>query len=104
MHPSSMQFLVTKLPPFVFEALGSLAGGDYGKCVLFVRRHRHGSGELGNQCAVPSTGFLIPVAEWQGGRFAQFRGGFSAIYVGLSCLAERWLQFNRRTVIPSGSP
>ncbi|MBK1825668.1 MFS transporter [Haloferula rosea] len=68
---------------FVFEALGSLACGFYGNYVFFLFRDRHGFGNLGNLGVAALMGLVIAVASWQGGRFAQRRGCFRAMNVGL---------------------
>lgn len=73
---------VAKTPLFVFEALGSLACGYYGNYVFFLFRDRHGFGEIGNLGVAALMGFVIAVASWQGGIFAQLRGCFKAIYLG----------------------
>lgn len=81
-----MKVTATRLPLFVFEALGSLACGFYGNYVFFHFRDRHGFGELGNLSVAALMGLVIAVASWQGGRFAQVRGCYTAIYLGLSGL------------------
>jgi predicted MFS family arabinose efflux permease len=73
----------TKLPLFVFEALGSLACGFYGNYIFFLFRDRHGFGDLGNLGVAALMGFVIAVAAWQGGRFAQRQGCFRAMFLGL---------------------
>jgi predicted MFS family arabinose efflux permease len=67
---------------FVFEALGSLACGFYGNYVFFLFRDRYGFGDLGNLSVAALMGFVITLAAWQGGRFAQRCGCFQAIYLG----------------------
>ena len=74
---------VSKLPLFVFEALGSLACGFYGNYIFFLFRDRHGFGDLGNLSVAALMGFVIAVAAWQGGRFAQRQGCFRAMFLGL---------------------
>jgi predicted MFS family arabinose efflux permease len=67
---------------FVFEALGSLACGFYGNYIFFLFRDRHGFGDLGNLGVATLMGFVIAVAAWQGGRFAQRQGCFRAMFLG----------------------
>lgn len=73
----------SKVPLFVFEALGSLACGFYGNYIFFLFRDRHGFGDLGNLGVAALMGFVIAVAAWQGGRFAQRQGCFRAMFLGL---------------------
>ena len=73
---------ISKLPLFVFEALGSLACGFYGNYIFFLFRDRHGFGDLGNLSVAALMGFVIAVAAWQGGKFAQRQGCFRAMFVG----------------------
>jgi len=73
---------ISKLPLFVFEALGSLACGFYGNYIFFLFRDRHGFGDLGNLSMAALMGFVIAVAAWQGGRFAQRQGCFRAMFLG----------------------
>lgn len=77
-----MQSVVARLPLFVFEALGSLACGYYGNYIFFHFRDRHGFGGFGNLCVAALMGLVMAIGSWQGGRFAQSRGCFTAIYVG----------------------
>ncbi len=73
----------SKLPLFIFEALGSLACGFYGNYIFFLFRDRHGFGDLGNLGVAALMGFVIAIASWQGGRFAQRSGYNRAMYSGL---------------------
>jgi predicted MFS family arabinose efflux permease len=77
-----MRTAISKFPLFVFEALGSLACGFYGNYVFFLFRDRHGFGDLGNLGVAALMGLVIALASWQGGRFAQRRGCFHAMYLG----------------------
>jgi len=77
-----MRLQMSKTPLFVFEALGSLACGFYGNYVFFLFRDRHGFGDLGNLGVAALMGFVIAVAAWQGGRFAQRKGCFRAMFLG----------------------
>jgi predicted MFS family arabinose efflux permease len=79
MRPAS-----SKLPLFVFEALGSLACGFYGNYVFFLFRDRYGFGDLGNLGVAALMGLVIALASWKGGKFAQRRGCVRAMYCGLS--------------------
>lgn len=74
---------ISKPPLFVFEALGSLACGFYGNYIFFLFRDRHGFRDLGNLSVAALMGFVIAVAAWQGGRFAQRQGCFRAMFLGL---------------------
>ncbi|QTN33919.1 MFS transporter [Akkermansiaceae bacterium] len=73
----------SKLPLFVFEALGSLACGFYGNYVFFLFRDRHGFGDKGNLAIAALMGLVIALASWQGGRFAQCRGYLRTMSYGL---------------------
>ena len=73
----------SKLPLFVFEALGSLACGFYGNYVFFLFRDRHGFGDQGNLGIAALMGLVIALASWQGGRFAERRGLVRTIRFGL---------------------
>lgn len=78
MHPAP-----SKLPLFVFEALGSLACGFYGNYVFFLFRDRHGFGNLGNLGVAAMMGLVIALASWQAGKLAQHHGCFRAMLAGL---------------------
>lgn len=73
----------TKLPLFVFEALGSLACGFYGNYIFFYLRDRHGFGDLGNLGAAALMGLVIALASWKGGRLAQKHGLTPTMFAGL---------------------
>jgi predicted MFS family arabinose efflux permease len=78
MHPAR-----SKLPLFVFEALGSLACGFYGNYLFFLLRDRFGFGNLGNLGVAALMGLVIALASWRGGKFAQRHGCVRAMAVGL---------------------
>lgn len=78
-----MRLVPSKLPLFVFEALGSLACGFYGNYVFFLFRDRHGFGDVGNLGVAALMGLVIALASWQGGRLAQRQGCIRTIYAGL---------------------
>jgi predicted MFS family arabinose efflux permease len=78
-----MRHIPSKLPLFVFEALGSLACGFYGNYIFFLFRDRHGFGNPGNLGVAALMGLVIAVASWRGGKIAQFHGCFRAMYAGL---------------------
>jgi predicted MFS family arabinose efflux permease len=79
-----MRLTPSKLPLFVFEALGSLACGFYGNFVFFLFRDRHGFGNLGNLGVAALMGLVIALASWQSGKFAQHRGCLRTMVAGLS--------------------
>ncbi len=86
-----------KLFYFVFEALGSLSCGFYGNYIFFLLRDRYGFGNAGNLGVSALQGLIWALASWQGGRFAQRFGYFTALRVGLggmtaALLAGAWLQ------------
>lgn len=86
-----------KLFYFVFEALGSLGCGFYGNYVFFLLRDRYGFGNIGNLGISALQGLIWALASWQGGRFAQRFGYFTALRVGLIGMAAAllvgvWLQ------------
>lgn len=78
-----MQSIPSKIPLFVFEALGSLACGFYGHYVFFLLRDHHGFNDLGNLGAAALMGFVIALASWQSGKLAQRRGCFGTMQIGL---------------------
>jgi predicted MFS family arabinose efflux permease len=78
-----MRLVPSKLPLFVFEALGSLACGFYGNYVFFLFRDRHGFGNLGNLGVAALMGLVIALASWRSGKFAQHRGCIRTMVSGL---------------------
>lgn len=78
-----MRPVPSKFPLFMFEALGSFACGFYGNYIFFLFRDRHGFGDLGNLGVAALMGLVIALASWKGGKFAQRRGCFRAMYSGL---------------------
>jgi predicted MFS family arabinose efflux permease len=78
-----MRLTRSKLPLFVFEALGSLACGFYGNYVFFLFRDRHGFGNLGNLGVAALMGLVIAVASWRAGKLAQHRGCVRTMFTGL---------------------
>lgn len=78
-----MRQVPSKLPLFVFEALGSLACGFYGNYVFFLFRDRHGFGNLGNLGVAALMGLVIAVASWRSGKLAQRRGCIRTMHAGL---------------------
>ena len=79
----NMRPVISKLPLFAFEALGSLACGFYGNYVFFLFRDRYGFGDLGNLGVASLMGGVVALASWQGGKFAQKHGCFQTIAIGL---------------------
>jgi MFS family permease len=82
---------------FFFEALGSLSCGFYGNYVFFLFRDCYGFGNIGNLGIAALQGSIWAVASWQGGRFAQRLGYFTALRAGLIGMATAllfgvWLQ------------
>ena len=82
---------------FVFEALGSLSCGFYANYIFFLLRDRYGFGNTGNLGVSALQGLIWALAAWQGGRFAQRFGYFTALRAGLggmtvALLAGVWLQ------------
>ncbi len=78
-----MRPVPSKLPLFVFEALGSLACGFYGNYVFFLFRDRHGFGNLGNLGVAALMGLVIALASWRSGKLAQDRGCTRTMVSGL---------------------
>ena len=78
-----MRLVPSKLPLFVFEALGSLACGFYGNYVFFLFRDRHGFGNLGNLGVAALMGLVIALASWRSGKLAQRRGCIRTMFSGL---------------------
>lgn len=78
-----MRLVPSKLPLFVFEALGSLACGFYGNYVFFLFRDRHGFGNLGNLGVAALMGLVIALASWQSGKLAERKGCIRTMHAGL---------------------
>ena len=78
-----MRLIPSKIPLFVFEALGSLACGFYGNYVFFLFRDRHGFGNLGNLSVAALMGLVIALASWRAGKLAQHHGCFRMMVAGL---------------------
>jgi predicted MFS family arabinose efflux permease len=72
---------------FVLEALNALATSYFNSYVYFLLRDRYGFGNLGNLLAAALGGFVYMFAAWQGGRFAQRFGYFTALKTGFGGLA-----------------
>ena len=63
---------------FTLEGLNTLATSYFGGYIYFLLRDRFGFGNLGNLSAAALGGFVYVFAAWQGGRFAQRFGYFTA--------------------------
>jgi predicted MFS family arabinose efflux permease len=72
---------------FVLEGLNTLATSYFNGYVFFLLRDRFGFGNLGNLTAAALGGFVYVFAAWQGGRFAQRFGYFTALKTGFGGLA-----------------
>jgi predicted MFS family arabinose efflux permease len=72
---------------FVLEGLNALATTYFYSYVFFLLRDRFGFGNLGNLSAAALSGFVYVFAAWQGGRFAQRIGYFTALKTGFGGLA-----------------
>ena len=72
---------------FVLEGLNALATSYFYSYVFFLLRDRFGFGNLGNLSASALGGFVYVFAAWQGGRFAQRFGYFTALKTGFGGLA-----------------
>jgi predicted MFS family arabinose efflux permease len=72
---------------FVLEGLNTLASSYFGGYVYFLLRDRFDFGNLGNLSVAALMGFVYVLAAWQGGRFAQRFGYFTALKTGLGGLA-----------------
>ena len=72
---------------FVLEGLNALATSYFNSYVFFLLRDRFGFGNLGNLSASALGGFVYMFAAWQGGRFAQRFGYFTALKTGFGGLA-----------------
>ena len=71
---------------FVLEGVNSLATSYFNSYVFFLLRDRFGFGNLGNLSAAALGGFVYMIAAWQGGRFAQRFGYFTALKTGFAGL------------------
>ena len=67
---------------FVLEGLNALAASYFNSYVFFLLRDRFGFGNLGNLSASALGGLVYVIAAWQGGRFAQRFGYFTALKIG----------------------
>lgn len=76
-----------KLFYFVLEGSNAFATGYYAFYLFFFLRDHFGFGNLGNLCVSALTGFIYVFAAWQGGRFAQRCGYFTALRVGFGGMA-----------------
>ena len=72
---------------FVLEGLNALATSYFNSYVYFLLRDRFGFGNLGNLSVAALGGFVYVFAAWQGGRFAQRFGYFTALRTGFAGLA-----------------
>lgn len=71
---------------FVIEGLNALATSYFNSYVYFLLRDRYGFGNLGNLAAAALGGFVYLFAAWQGGRFAQRFGYYTALKAGFAGL------------------
>ena len=69
---------------YAVEALGSLGTGYYCSYIFFLLRDRYGFGNAGNLSVAALQGLVFAVAAWQGGKFAQRRGYFTAVRLGFA--------------------
>jgi MFS family permease len=67
---------------FVLEGLNALATSYFNSYLFFLLRDRFGFGNLGNLSVSALGGFVYVFAAWQGGRFAQRFGYFTALKTG----------------------
>jgi predicted MFS family arabinose efflux permease len=72
---------------FVLEGLNALTTSYFYSYVFFLLRDRYGFGNLGNLLAAALGGFVYIFAAWQGGRFAQRFGYFTALKTGFGGMA-----------------
>jgi predicted MFS family arabinose efflux permease len=72
---------------FVLEGLNALATSYFYGYVFFLLRDRFGFGNLGNLSVAAVGGFVYVFAAWQGGRFTQRFGYFTALKSGFGGLA-----------------
>jgi predicted MFS family arabinose efflux permease len=72
---------------YVLEGSNALATSYFYSYVFFLLRDRYGFGNLGNLSAAALGGFVFMFAAWQGGRFAQRFGYFTALKTGFGGLA-----------------
>ena len=71
----------------MLEGLNTLATSYFGSYVFFLLRDRFGFGNLGNLSVAALGGLVYIFAAWQGGRFAQHFGYFTAVKTGFGGLA-----------------
>jgi predicted MFS family arabinose efflux permease len=72
---------------FALEGSNALATSYFNNYVFFLLRDRFGFGNLGNLAASALGGFVFMFAAWQGGRFAQRFGYFTALKTGFGGMA-----------------
>lgn len=71
----------------MLEGLNAVATSYFGNYIYFLMRDRFGFGNLGNLAASALGGFVFIFAAWQGGRFAQRFGYFTALKTGFGGMA-----------------
>ncbi len=72
---------------YVIEGLNALGSSYFNSYVFFLLRDRFGFGNLGNLSVSAVVGFVYVFAAWQGGRFAQRFGYYTALKTGFGGLA-----------------
>ncbi|MGO8688421.1 MAG: MFS transporter [Thermoguttaceae bacterium] len=72
---------------FELEGLNALATSYFGGYLFFLLRDRFGFGNLGNLSVSALGGLVYTFAAWQGGRFAQRFGYFTALRTGFAGMA-----------------
>jgi MFS family permease len=71
----------------VLEGLNAVATSYFGNYIFFLLRDRFGFGNVGNLAASALSGLVYMLASWQGGRFAQRFGYFTALKAGFAGMA-----------------
>ncbi len=77
----------TKVFFFLLEGLNTLACSYYGNYLFFLLRDAYGFGNLQNLSVCAGHGLIFAVSAWQGGRFAQRFGYFTALQTGFAIMA-----------------
>ena len=75
-----------KFACFTLEGMGSFAAAFYFYYLYFFMQKRFGFGSEGNLALAGALGFIYVFSSWQAGRFAQRRGYFNALKLGLSVM------------------
>jgi len=75
---------------YTFEGLSSFATSVYSYYLYFYMRDQFGFDNKDNLAFAAFNGLVYTIAAWQGGKFAQRRGYFTALKVGFILMTIAW--------------